>query len=265
MIKRDKYKEAFKTKKKITTIIYFTLRLLVIASMVGQSMRGNWNNVFLCLYTLVLFTLPTLISSKFNIELPTLLEIIVYLFIYASEILGEIQNFYGIFTHWDTILHALNGFICAGIGFSLVDILNRNSKKTFHLSPIFLTIVAFCFSMTVGVMWEFFEYTCDKYLEWDMQKDKIVQKISSVKINEKNENKAIIINDIEKTEIYVTNSKEPIIIDGGYLDIGIHDTMKDLFVNFVGAIIFSILGYLYVKGRDEYKIVEKLIPKAKKD
>lgn len=229
--------------------------------MVAQAMNANWNNVFLCGLTLILFTFPTLITNKFNIELPSLLEIIVYLFIFAAEILGEIQNFYGVFLHWDTMLHTLNGFLCAAVGFSLIDILNRGERFDIKLSPLFLSIIAFCFSMTIGVLWEFYEYASDKYFLLDMQKDRIVQVISSVEINEQDENVPIILKDINKTEIYYNNNKDKLTIEGGYLELGINDTMKDLFVNFIGAVVFSVLGYLYVKDRDEYKIIEKFIPR----
>ena len=154
----------------------------MIISLIAQGLRGNWNNVFLCIITLILFTVPTFISEKFNITLPTTLEIIVYLFIFSSEILGEIQNFYGIFTHWDTMLHTLNGFLCASIGFSLIDILNNIDELHFSMTPSFVALVAFCFSMTIGVMWEFGEYATDHYLSKDMQKDRIINKISTVKI-----------------------------------------------------------------------------------
>lgn len=244
--------------------VYFILRFLVIVCMVGQSMRGNWNNVFLCGLTLVLFTLPTLISKKFNIKLPTTLEIIVYLFIFAAEILGEIQNFYGIFEHWDTMLHTLNGFLAAAVGFSLIDILNRTERFHISLTPAFVALVSFCFSMTIGVLWEFGEFALDRYILSDAQKDRIVTTISSKEIGNKKENEKVIIKNINKTVIYSENGEKTYTIEGGYLDIGIIDTMKDLFVNFIGAIVFSILGLLYIKDRDEYKFTERFIPILKK-
>lgn len=261
---KRKIKEAKERKAKETLIVYFSLRMLVIVCMVGQAMNSNWNNVFLCGLTLILFTFPTLITNKLNIELPSFLEITVYLFIFAAEILGEIQNFYGVFSHWDTMLHTLNGFLCAAVGFSLVDILNREERFNIKLSPVFLALVAFCFSMTIGVLWEFYEYASDKYFLLDMQKDRVVQVISSVEINEKEENVPIVLKDITKTDIYYNNNKDKLTIEDGYLELGINDTMKDLFVNFIGAVVFSILGFLYVKDRDEYRIIEKFIPRFNK-
>ena len=250
--------------KKSTLTVYFILRFLVIVCMVAQSMRGNWNNVFMCFLTLILFTIPTIASRKLNIKLPSTLEIIVYLFIFSAEILGEIQNFYGIFHHWDTMLHTLNGFLCAAIGFSLIDILNRTEKFHIKMTPAFVALVSFCFSMTIGVLWEFCEFAMDRYFLKDTQKDRIVQTISSVELNENKENVPVIIENINQTKIYSDNNSKVTTIEGGYLDLGIIDTMKDLFVNFIGAVVFSILGLLYIKDRDEYKFAERFIPILRK-
>ena len=157
------------------------------------------------------------------------------------------------------MLHTLNGFLAAGIGFSLVDLLNENSKSI-SLSPFFVAIVAFCFSMTIGVLWEFFEYSADRYLKYDMQKDYIINTISTVTLDPEENNNAIRINGIDHTILYDENGDELATIEGGYLDIGIIDTMKDLFVNFVGAVAFSIIGFLYVKNREKYKFATNFIP-----
>ena len=173
-----------KKKKNVKVTIYLILRILVIISLITQIFLREWGNAFLCIATLIAFTLPNLIANKYKIELPNVLESIVYIFIFASAILGEINNFYEKIPFWDTILHTLNGFICAGIGFSLVDLLNQNSKHI-NLSPLYVAIVAFCFSMTVGVLWEFYEFAWDQIAKTDMQKDKIVTSISSIALNEK--------------------------------------------------------------------------------
>ena len=246
--------------------VYVVLRFFVIITMVTQLLRGNYENMFLCILTLVLFMIPSIIDKRLNITLPNALETIILLFIFSAEILGEVQNFYGISKHWDTMLHTINGFLCAAIGFSLIDILNRSEKFHTKMTPISVALVAFCFSMTVGVLWEFFEYGMDTFFNTDMQKDRIIQTVSSVTLNPEGKNKPVTIRNIDKTTIhYLENGaeKEITIVDG-YLDIGIKDTMKDLFVNFIGAVMFSIIGWLYIKDRDEYKFAEKFMPKIRK-
>lgn len=242
--------------------VYFVLRGLVIICMILEFLRGDMNNAFLCLLSLVLFLMPFFIERRFKIELPNTLEIIIMLFIFSAEILGEINNFYGMIPYFDTILHTLNGFLAAGVGFALFDLLNNNVESV-NMSPLFLSIVAFCFSMTIGILWEFFEYGADVYFRTDMQKDRMVTSISSVLLNEEGKNIAVKHDGIEYTIIAEKNKDGDIVetkIDGGYLDIGLIDTMKDLLVNFVGAVCFSLFGYLYTKNRDKYGFVNHFIP-----
>lgn len=260
-----KIKEFYSKNGKFKVNTYIILRALVLICLILQIMRGDWQNVFFCILTLVLFTIPYFVDKTLNITLPTLLEDIILLFIFSAEILGEIQNFYGIFPYWDTMLHTINGFLCAAIGFALIDILNRNDKFLFKCSPLFVAIVAFCFSMTVGVLWEFFEYTSDHYFLADMQRDSVIQEISSAYLHPQGLNKPIIIENIDHTVIYYQEDGEmkTHVIEGGYMDIGIIDTMEDLFVNFIGAIVFSIIGLLYIKDRDEYHYLENFLPRLK--
>ena len=239
-------------------IVYVVLRALVILMMILQIFNRNYENVFLCILTLLLLSMPSFIQLNLKIELPTPLEITILLFIFAAEILGEIQAYYIRFPFWDTVLHTLNGFLMAAIGFALVDILNRSEKFSFQLSPVFLAIVAFCFSMTIGVLWEFFECGMDQFFGLDMQKDTIVNSISSVVLDPTNSNVPVTIENIDDV---VVNGKSLGL--GGYLEIGLLDTMKDLFVNFIGAVMFSVIGFFYVKNRGKGKFANGLIPRLK--
>lgn len=245
---------------KSSFMVHIILCLLVIAVMVLQLYNGNYENFFLCILTLLLFMLPGFVQVSFKVELPVVLEIIILLFIFAAEILGEISEFYVKFPYWDMMLHTLNGFLAAAIGFSLVDLLNRSKKLVFELSPLFTAIVAFCFSMTIGVIWEFFEFAMDIFLGFDMQKDTIVHTITSVMLDPAGGNVPVRIDDIYEVSV---NGQELGL--GGYLDIGLLDTMKDLFVNFIGAVIFSILGYFYVKTRGKGKLAWRFIPRQKEE
>ena len=239
-------------------IVYFTLRLLVIVMMILQLMNRNYENVFLCILTLVLLVAPSFIQVTFKVELPTALEIIILLFIFSAEILGEISEFYLMFPFWDTVLHTLNGFLMAAIGFSMVDLLNRSEKIKFNLSPIFVAIVAFCFSMTIGVLWEFFEFGMDQIAGYDMQKDTVIHTIRSVTLDPQGRNVPFVISGITETAVNGTELGL-----GGYLDIGLIDTMQDLIVNFIGAFLFSVIGFFFVKNRGKGGVVRLLVPRRK--
>lgn len=252
-------KMTYKENKRSSLVIYLILRFLVIICMILQILRGDLNNALLCLLSLILLFAPLFIQNKFEITLPNDLEIAIYLFIFSAEILGEIDNFFGIIPYWDIILHTINGFLATAVGFSLVDLLNINSKNI-NLSPFYLCLVAFCFSMTIGVLWEFFEYGCDKFLNVDMQKDTVIQKISSVALNPDGENKAVVVDDIGKTIIYDTNGDVLQVIDNGYLDIGLNDTIEDLFVNFIGAIVFSCFAFFDLKHNRSNSFINRFVP-----
>ena len=245
-------------------ILYMTLRVLVILSLVRAIMNANYNGAFICVLSLILFLIPTLMENGFKIKLPPLLEAIIYLFIFAAEILGEVNHFYVAIPYWDTILHTLNGFLAAAVGFSMIELLNRNSRH-FQLSPFYLCMVAFCFSMTIGVLWEFFEYAADAILNIDMQKDNILQNINSVTLDPAQAQNVSHVNDIVRTEI-TTADGSVYVIDGGYLDTGLADTMGDLFVNFIGAAVFSILGYIGIRHSHRRKpLVFDLVPGVARD
>lgn len=243
---------------KSSFIVYFTLRFLVIVMMILQLMNRNYENVFLCVLTLMLLVIPSLVQITFKVELPTVLEIVILVFIFAAEILGEISEFYLLFPFWDTVLHTINGFLAAAIGFSLVDLLNRSEKAIFSLSPLFMAIVAFCFSMTIGVIWEFFEFGMDQIAGFDMQKDTVIHTIRSVTLDPEGRNVPYVIDGITSTAVNGTELGL-----GGYLDIGLIDTMQDLIVNFIGAFIFSVIGFFFVKNRGNGKVASGFIPRRK--
>ena len=249
-------------KKSVVAAVYIVLRLLVILMMVAQFFNGNFENVFLCVLTLILFLLPTIFEKSLQIDLPNALEIIILLFIFAAEILGEIRAFYTTFAYWDTMLHTLNGFLCAAIGFSLVDMCNRHKRISLSLSPVYMAIVAFCFSMTIGVLWEFFRVHHGPVLPaGHAEGTTVVNVISSVNLDPTGGNTPVAIKGI--TDVIVVCGDEQIPLGlGGYLDIGILDTMKDLWVNFIGAVVFSIVGYFYVKSRGKGWFARNFIPQV---
>lgn len=241
-------------------ILKAVLWLLVLACAIAALVFGSYETVFLCLITLVLFMVPPFIEARFSITIPETLEVIIVLFIFAAEILGEVFRFYTIFPFWDTMLHTFNGFLAAAIGLALVSILNRSDRIAFALSPFFCVVVAFCFSMTIGVLWEFFEFGMDLFFGLDMQKDTVVSSISSIMLNPEDVQRPFLLKDINSV---VVDGQDLGV--GGYLDLGLADTMEDLLVNFVGAVVFSIVGYVYLKGKGEGAFVRHFVPVLKKD
>lgn len=247
---------------KASAILFLVLRFFVVLVMVRKLFLHEWESVFICVLTMFLFVLPSIASSILKITLPSVLEIIILLFIFSAEILGELNSFYIRIPHWDTMLHTINGFCCAAVGFALVDMLNRNKKFSLKLSPLYLAIAAFCFSMTIGVLWEVFEYSADTFFGKDMQKDTVVSAINSTMLDPTKSNKIVQISDISDVVIVHSDGTEEALGVGGYLDVGINDTMKDLIVNLIGAVVFSVIGYFYVKTKGKGKFAKEFIPQV---
>lgn len=261
-MKRDKQEEkrlkaAFKRaldkelrEHKSSFVVFYVLRLLVLVALARLLWRGSYESAFFCVLTLLLLYVPSWLQVKLHIELPPPLEITILCFIFAAEILGEVNAFYIVIPGWDTMLHTINGFLAAAVGFSMVILLNENERLTFDLSPFFLALVAFCFSMTIGVLWEFFEFGMDFFLHTDMQKDTVIHDLYTVALDMTRSNKVVAVRGITDTAV---NGQSLGL--GGYLDIGIMDTMKDLFVNFIGAVVFSTAGFFYARSKGGKKSV----------
>lgn len=248
--------QSYKKNKK-TFILFMILHAMVVLTAIRCLITHNYESFATCILVLLLFLLPALIEDKMKLSIPPLFQAIIFAFIFAAEILGEVDHYYTKIHGWDTILHTLNGFLFAAVGFSMIYLLNRGSKN-FNLTPLYMTMVAFCFSMTIGVLWEFFECGMDLFFDKDMQKDFIVQTINSVSLDPDNSGDVVHVEGITDTIINTASGKS-ITVDGGYLDVGILDTMKDLLVNLIGAVVFSIFGYITLKTSKSLKVVDKLV------
>lgn len=259
---RDSYRWRTIKNKKAVLGVYLSLRFLVILTMIAQFLNGHYESVAICLLTLVLFILPSAIERRLHIDLPDVLEIIILFFIFAAEILGEINEYYLIIPFWDTMLHTINGFLFAAIGFAIVNILNRDKNISMTLSPFYMAVTAFCFSMTIGVLWEIFEWSMDSFFALDMQKDVILSNFSSVTLDPGGHNIPYVVTGVTDTVIRFADGTQKSLNLGGYLDIGLHDTMMDMFVNLVGAVIFSSIGYFYVKKDGQGWFAKHFIPRV---
>lgn len=252
---------SIKNKKAVLTV-YLILRALVILTMAAQILNGQYENVYICILTLILFTLPSIVERRLHIDLPDTLEIVILVFIFSAEIMGEIQEYYLLIPFWDTVLHTINGFMFAAIGFCLVNLLNENKRTSMSLSPFYVAVTAFCFSMTIGVLWEFFEWFMDCVFHTDMQKDTVLAAIHTVNLDPGGHNVAYHATGIVDTILVYADGTQQSMALGGYLDIGLMDTMKDLLVNFIGAVVFSVIGFFYVKSKGKGKIARMFIPEV---
>ncbi len=162
--------------KKVNLDRVFTniFRILLVFAIGGNLTEGNWLNMFTAITTLALTFLPYLISQKNHIYLPRSFQTVIFLFIFAALYLGNLRDFYTIFWWWDLMLHTLSGVILGFIGFLLIYLLNKDVKVNVMLSPFFVVLFSATFAVTMGVLWEVYEFSMDSIFALNMQKSGLV-------------------------------------------------------------------------------------------
>ena len=179
-----------------------------------------------CILGVIAFFLPNIISKKTKIVIPSNMYLLYIIFLYAAVFLGEVRNYFYRVPHWDTILHTCSGAMLGALGFSFVNILNKHEKVHVELSPAFVALFAFGFAITLGVMWEIYEFTFDGLLGLNMQK---------------------------------------FALEDGTQLIGraaVADTMEDLIVDSIGAFTMALIGYISLKYKKGW--IDKLLINIKK-
>lgn len=242
---------------KIALIVSIIVTCITLAVAVLTAMNHQFESTFVAVLSLTLYLVPTLSEEVLSIKLPMALETVLLLFIFCANVLGEIGEWYTRFAFWDDMLHGISGFLFAAVGVSFVAFFGRNEAKKIACSPLFLSFIALCFAVTVGVVWEFFEFSCDILLHTDMQKDFIIESIHSAHLNP-NGQVPRAVSDITTTLIVVENGTQTAI--NGYLDIGLWDTMQDLFIDFFGALVFCILFCFSKRYSVARTLAEQFIP-----
>lgn len=169
-----------------------------------------------CSFGVIAIHIPMFLSKKFHFEIPLELYGLYIIFLYCAIFLGEVRSFYYVIPYWDSILHAFSSLMLGFFGYMVITILNRSEKIMVHLSPLFSAIFAFCFALTIGCMWEIYEYSFDHLLGLNMQK-------------------------------FMTADGE--ILSGHD---ALTDTMKDLIIDGIGALVSSFLGFLAIKKNKKW-------------
>lgn len=227
-------------------------RALVLGLMIWKLCLGRWGHAGLCFLTLLLFELPALTEAVTKLRIPPLLEAAVTVFAFCANILGEMLGFYLRFFWWDAALHVLWGFLAGLLGVAFLQALQGKALT----SPA-AALTALGFAALTGICWEFFEFAMDGIFHMDMQKDVWLHTVSSLLLNREGANAA------------VTEAIESVTVNGeawpGIPDVGLRDTVSDLFLNFAGSLIAA--GLLLPKGRGGRfaGLPEKLMPSPFRD
>ncbi|MDR0408872.1 MAG: hypothetical protein LBH18_00530 [Spirochaetaceae bacterium] len=181
-----------------------------------------------CALGLVILFLPGLLERRCKVVIESFVYIFFVVFLYAAIILGEVHDFYYRVPHWDTLLHTCSGIMLGALGVSMIDTLNNNKKVRLNLSEGFAALFAFFFAVTLGVIWEIYEFMIDKFLGFNMQRYKL---------------------------------RDGVPLLG---QLALYDTMKDLIVDVLGALAICIVGYamLKQKNRRVMKLLQSSAPPA---
>jgi len=228
------------------------LRAAVLFLLIYSALGGDPTGVLYCALTMFLLFVPALAERFLSMSLSDTLHILICLFSFSANILGELMEVYLSFPLWDSILHLIAGFVFAGVGLSMIDILGGKKGLMFTLRPILCAVTALCFSAATGVLWECFEYFMDVVFGMDMQKDTLLSSVTSILLNPEYRNKA------------VTETIESVYVNGrlwaGYIDIGLRDTMHDLLINFLGSAIFFACTFKYIRSGGKSRFIRQFIP-----
>jgi hypothetical protein len=246
-------------------ILYVVTRMIFILVGVISLLFEDYLTAFLCAIALVFFLLPTFLYNKFNIKVPSALEISAVLFTFMCVVGGEIGHFYAQFPLWDKIFHTFSGFLIAAIGLAFMDFFTKRKSSVFRLTPFFAVFFAFFFALGVEVIWEVFEYLVDTLTGvTDMQADYYIDYFTSKKAGGETNPVPIIVGGIKDVVITFEDGREPLVLHG-YIDVGLADTMHDLIVGAAGALLFCAIEFVALVKRDKrmQKISESFVPRKK--
>lgn len=206
----------------VLSIIYSIVQIVIspsedIAGREHEKLKSDYVLMLIqCVLGLIVMFIPSIIEKRRSIDIPNYMEVLYFIFLYCAIYLGEVRNFYYLIAHWDIILHAFSGAMLGALGFTLVSIMNDSEKVKFQLSPFFISLFAFCFALAAGAVWEVYEYSIDGIFSLNMQK---------------------------------------FALEDGTLLVGreaLVDTMQDLIVDAISALVVVIAGYLSIrKGKNK--------------
>lgn len=241
-----------------SAVIFAVTETISALGLIHMCDTGDGGGVVSCATAMLLICAPRIVRHVCRVEMSAMLENTVMCFAFCAQILGEACSFYERFPLWDTGLHLCSGFLAAAVGCSLIALVNGWKSDSLELPGNiragYVSLASYCFGVVVGTMWEFYEFTIDALFGCDMQKDTVVHGIHSIALDPDGLNKVVTIKNITKVSV---NGHDLGV--GGYLDIGLYDTMKDLLVGASGALLFAIVVYVALKTGRGRSFVGKLM------
>jgi uncharacterized membrane protein YjdF len=163
-------KEPAKSASYLRRIVVVSLQALMLVELVVILSKGQWLMAFLVTMIMAITIAPIVFSKRLPVNIPPEFQAIGIIFVFAAIFLGEIRDFYLRIWWWDIALHATASLLLGIFGFLLVYVLNENNNVRVYLHERFVALFAFVFSLSVGALWEIFEFGMDHIFGTDMQK-----------------------------------------------------------------------------------------------
>lgn len=209
----------------VIPIVYLTVKIILLSVQENaETVRPMSDYILMlleCVLGVIVIHIPAFLERKFRFSIPRTLYIMYLIFLYCAIFLGEIRDYYYHVPHWDSILHTFSSLMSGAFGFMVVDILNRDRHTSINLSPLFVSVFAFCFSISIGTLWEIYEFAFDGLLGLNMQKFRLAD---------------------------------------GTLLIGheaLTDTMKDIILDTLGALAASVIGFFHLHIEKRRTVTKK--------
>ncbi len=204
----------------ILSIVYAIIKICLSQSgyggEFGERMKSDYVLMLLqCIVGVIAIMLPAVIERKWQLKISGNMTLAFVIFLYCAIYLGEVRSFYYRLPNWDTVLHTFSGAMLGALGFSVVSLLNDRGTVV-KLSPFFVSLFAFCFAATMGVIWEVYEFSFDGILGLNMQKFMIADGTALI-------------------------GRE-----------ALQDTMKDLIVDILGALAICTMGYFGINSKSSW-------------
>lgn len=196
--------------------------IVVIFYLISGLIKWDMTTIFACVLSLIFMIITNVIGKK--IGFGNGIKILIYVFILSTEILGEIYHFYVDVWWFDIVMHTYFAFIVSYAGLYLI--------RYFKIKGSIYFVILFIFSLAMMTesVWEIFEFSMDRVIGTDMQKDTVIRNINSTYLSENIYVDKVMVNDIDFMDRY-----------GGYLDIGLYDTIGDMICTVVGSFMFIVI------------------------
>ena len=158
----------------LTRVIWIALGLIMLDALIQR----EWSLAFIALATLMLSFAPILVARWAEIDVPPSFLTAIVIFVGATLFMGEVLDFYNRFWWWDIAMHGGSAIGFGLIGFVAVFIMFQGDR---YAAPHWaIAFFAFAFALSIGTLWEIFEFAMDQTFGTNMQKSGLMDTMTDL-------------------------------------------------------------------------------------